>query len=261
MKSVFEYLKEIDSDLYFNKIDVAVSTCFSDPQNSIIKSFRVLEDLINELFKLFSLNKYSDDIFKCINQLERDVNEAIIKDLHAIRIIRNKAAHTNNPYYPLTSGDNVDSAESYFVLKKLYDLLGWYINLGKIDKIEFKPFQLLSKEIISFGTVRITTNVINVESESDEIKIGTIAQTKLKDILERMIDENDIEKLTSYEYSKEAFNISVPLISSTRSGKSKSRYYTNPVKIGSKRYYVCNGWNDGNKNLLLNWINKKQDLT
>lgn len=256
MKSVFEYFREIESDLYFNKIDVAISTCFTDPQNSIIKSFRVLEDLINELFRLFSLSKYSDDMYKCIIQLEKDVNESIIRDLHSIRVIRNKAAHTNNPSYPLTKGDDVDSAESFYVLKKLYDLLGWYINLGRTDKIDFKSFQEISKDLVD--SCKSNKPQIKVaQNDADEIKIGTIAQTRLKDVLERMVDESDIEKLTSYEYSKEIFNISVPLISSTRSGKSKSRYYSNPVKIGSKRYYVCNAWNDGNKNMLIDWIDKK----
>jgi len=256
MKSVFDHLKEIDSELYFNKIDVAIATCFTDPQNSIIKSFRVLEDLINELFRLFSLNKYSEDIYKCINQLEKDVNDTIVRDLHSIRIIRNKAAHTNNSSYPLTKGDDVDSAESFYVLKKLYDLLGWYINLGRTEKIEFKTFQDISKDLILLSKSN-NYQIKEIQNESDDIKIGTIAQTRLKDVLERMVEESEIEILTSYEYSKENFNISVPLISSTRSGKSKGRYYSNPVKIGSKRYYVCNAWNDGNKKMLINWIDKK----
>lgn len=257
MKSVFEYLKETDSDFYFNKIDVAIKSCYIDPQNSIIKSFRVLEDLVNELLLLFSINKYSDDIYKCINQLEKDVNESVLRDLHSIRIIRNKAAHTNVLNYPLTGGDNVDSAESYYVIKKLYDLLGWYINLGKLEKIKFYTFQEISNSLFTSKEDKLEFNEKNPNGRI-EIKIGLIAQTKLKDILERLIDIDEIEKLTSYEFSKEVFNISVPLISSTRSGKTKSRYYSNPVKINSKRYYVCNSWNEGNKNLLLDWINKKQ---
>lgn len=258
MKSVFDHLKDIESDLFFNKIDVAVATCFTDPQNSIMKSFRVLEDLISELFRLYSLNKYTDDMYRCINQLEKDVNELIIRDLHSIRIIRNKAAHTNNPCYPNTSGDEVDSSESFYVLRKLYDLLGWYLNLGKLDKIGFLPFREISDSIIKSKSSNKRDLVI--EKDNDETKIGTIAQTRLKDVLERMVNEDDIEKLTSYEYSKETFNISIPLISSTRSGKSKARYYSNPVKIGSKRYYVCNSWNDGNKELLISWLNKMQGL-
>lgn len=255
MQNVFDYIKENESDLYINKIDVAFQTCISDPQNSIVKSFRVLEDIIERLFKLFAISRYTDEMYKCINQLERDIPEVIIRDLHTIRILRNKAAHSGVLTYEFTDGDNVDSAEAFYVIKKLYDVLGWYINLGKLSKIEFDSFDTISQTLlvesksISLGRSKSVT-----KSDEDEIKAGVIAQTRLKDILERLVSEEDIERLTSYEYSKNTFNISVPLLSTTRSGKSKARYYSNPVKIGSKRYYVCNGWNDNNKELLLNWM-------
>lgn len=262
MLNVFDYIKEKESDLYFNKIDVAFQTCFTDPQNSIVKSFRVLEDLIDKLFKLFALNRYTDEMYKCIIQLERDVPDGIIKDLHAIRILRNKAAHSGVLTYEFTNGDNVDAAEAFYVIKKLYDILGWYINLGKLSKIDFEPFtsiaQISLKEINKESSDS-SSSFVTTQSEEAEMKVGVIAQTRLKDILERLMSEEDIERLSSYEYSRNTFNISVPLLSTTRSGKSKARYYSNPVKIGSKRFYVCNGWNEKNKELLLNWI-KEWDL-
>ena len=257
--SVFEHYKNNESYEFTKFIDTSLKTCVSDPQNSIIKSYRVLEGLVEELYFGFHLEKKSDDMYRLISDLGKDIEDDVKNDMHTIRLIRNKASHSKESSYVNLVGSEVDFSEAIYVLKKLYDILGWFINIDRNPKLVFLPFQELIDEILDKSIER---KHISIENKTNldvvEQRIGIFVQTKVIDLLERQdFSDQEIGQYTQHEYSFNTFGLTVPFLSTTRNGKMKSRYYSKPAKIKGKRYYISNSWNENNKPLLQKWLKEK----
>jgi len=221
-----------------------------------------MEDLVDELFKAYEKSKTSTDMFKLINHMKEFIDDDVVNDLHNIRIIRNKAAHKKETSYAGTSGESVDTAEAIIALKKLYDILGWFINLYQEPILQFMPFQEVIVDILdkSLERPQLPTDTNAQQSAELDISIGQFIQSTVIDLLERNhFSDEEIDLYTMNEYSMKTFGLVLPFLSTVRSGRIKGRYYSKPAKINGKRYYICNGWNDNNKPKLFEWLKKKQE--
>ena len=94
-----------------------------------------------------------------------------------------------------------------------------------------------------------------------ELKIGKIAQTILRDILESgNITPDEIEKMQTKEYSKDTFGIDFPLLVADGSEFDVVRYYAKPLTIGGRQYYLCSQWFEvpanNDRPLLMAWIDR-----
>ena len=110
----------------------------------------------------------------------------------------------------------------------------------------------------------IKTSTVPIEYTSDayaELKIGKLVQTVLKNILESgVVSDEEIEAMQTAEYSKRNFDIQFPLLVPYGADFTKIRYYSNPITIRGKRYYMCSQWYETSANndrpYLLNWIER-----
>jgi hypothetical protein len=100
-----------------------------------------------------------------------------------------------------------------------------------------------------------------------ERKIGVIAQTDLKKLLESgRVPLSVIENLKDKRYSKNTFDLNFPLLREvTDMGKidelkmdhtERSRYYAKPISVLGKKYLLCSQWYDSSKTRLVQWIGK-----
>jgi hypothetical protein len=92
-----------------------------------------------------------------------------------------------------------------------------------------------------------------------ELKIGVIAQTVLRDILESGgISADEIAGLQSREYSKAIFDLQYPLLVKASADFEKIRYYSKPLQIHGEIFYLCSQWFEvpanNDKPYLLSWI-------
>jgi hypothetical protein len=96
-------------------------------------------------------------------------------------------------------------------------------------------------------------------------KVGTIAQTDLKRILEsNRIPIEEIKLLLTETYSKDTFDINFPLLKEVdwtknfdeqkRDSRGYNRYYKAPIVIHGKKYLLCSQWYENNKPFLIKWI-------
>jgi len=99
----------------------------------------------------------------------------------------------------------------------------------------------------------------NIEECPD--KVGKIAQTYLRDALESgKVSKAEIAKLFDPVYSKQTFGINFPLLSKDRyydilkDSKRQYRYYSSPISISGKKYYLCSQWFEKSKAKLLTWL-------
>ena len=58
MESVIKFLNENTDYNFHSQLDISIKTCVSDPQNSVFKSYRVLEQLIEELYFGYVADKF-----------------------------------------------------------------------------------------------------------------------------------------------------------------------------------------------------------
>ena len=89
-----------------------------------------------------------------------------------------------------------------------------------------------------------------------ELKVGKIAQTILRRILESGEVQNDeIFQMLTRDYSKQTFNLNFPLLDTVcREYAGMKRYYVEPLTIQGKEYFMCSQWNPNTKDFLLKWL-------
>lgn len=101
-----------------------------------------------------------------------------------------------------------------------------------------------------------------------EKKVGVIANTSLRRLLEsNQVSLEEINRFTTSVYSKKIFNLGFPLLKpldhtsdikqQVKDEKGYNRYYSRPVRIMDKDYYLCSQWYEPSKKNLVKWIELK----
>jgi hypothetical protein len=112
--------------------------------------------------------------------------------------------------------------------------------------------------------IKVKQPIVDTIKPSGE-KVGTIAQTILKDILEsNRIPNSVIQLLQAENYSKENFNLNFPMLKEVdwtknlddqkRDSNGYNRYYKSPITIYGEKYFLCSQWYENNKQHLIKWI-------
>lgn len=93
------------------------------------------------------------------------------------------------------------------------------------------------------------------------MKVGEIARKILIPILQSdSISDNVLEMLQTNEYSKKMFDLQYPLLlDGNKTNSSPARYYSTPIFIKGKKYYVCSEWfesiSNNDRPYLIEWVN------
>lgn len=103
-------------------------------------------------------------------------------------------------------------------------------------------------------------NTLNIVIESNlsdetlkELKIGKLVQTTMKNLFEtEKITQDEIDKMTQGNYSKQVFNANIPVLKEVpdganinglkRDANNYSRYYAYTISIYGKRYLLSAQW-------------------
>lgn len=98
-----------------------------------------------------------------------------------------------------------------------------------------------------------------IEDTYAELKIGKLAQTVLKRMLEDgAASEGEVEQMQTASYSKAAFDLQYPLLVKQDSNYERARYYSNPVRIRGMYYMMCSQWfevpSNNDRPYLIKWI-------
>lgn len=104
-------------------------------------------------------------------------------------------------------------------------------------------------------------NDINLDDSYSEMKIGVIARTVFRSLLEsNRLSKEVISNLQSKDYSKINFDLQYPVLKKVEKYPTNKieRYYADPIKIDSNWYYLCSEWyehkNNNDRPYLIKWI-------
>lgn len=114
---------------------------------------------------------------------------------------------------------------------------------------------------------RTTTLYTRTPSENSELsqtqlqhqKIGKIAQTKLRTVLESgVIASEEIEAMLTNNYSKQTFDLQYALLVRYGDKFEHRRYYSKPLMIQGTAYFMCSQWYETMANndrpYLMKWL-------
>ena len=91
-----------------------------------------------------------------------------------------------------------------------------------------------------------------------EMKIGLLARSLLRRVLEREVDPVELASLQQKQYSKQALGINFPLLVREGADHDHLRYYREPVMINGSRFLVCSQWYEipanNDRPLLIAWL-------
>lgn len=151
----------------------------------------------------------------------------------------------------LVSGDVADTSELFM---RSYQLLGMFTN----EKMKFEINSIYP------SAVRKVKNTIVADHSTEshtfsELKIGQIARTVLKNILESgNVSDEEIAEMQTIGYSKRNFDIQYPLLVAEDKRFERVRYYSNPIIVNGNKYYLCSQWFETSANndrpYLIRWI-------
>lgn len=187
-----------------------------------------------------------DDITPCIDFLNQEFEHKSFD--YKIRVLCNDEFNTLVMKPILIASEGVSDTAELFM--RAYQLFSMF-NSEKTPCIE-KPKQVFA--------ARVVDKDAPLDSYK-ELKIGKLAQTVLRDILENgLVTEEELRWLQTASYSKQMFDLQYPLLVSEGSEFESVRYYAKPLNIDGKRFYMCSQWFETMANndrpYLLKWIEK-----
>jgi len=94
-------------------------------------------------------------------------------------------------------------------------------------------------------------------------KIGRHVQETIKFlIINKSISDSEIENLLSKPYSKDIFNINFAFLRKLNDDRFDeigfSRYYSTPVEINGKQYYLCSQWIENSRHKFDEWVKRME---
>lgn len=119
-----------------------------------------------------------------------------------------------------------------------------------IDMFAYKKVKINSKKKKGNSIGVITPS----KSAYSQMKPGLLAKTAFRNVIESgKLTKQEVSDLQDKSYSKKTFNIGYPVLATNR---DPARYYSDPVSVNGKDYYICNDWYEHNKQALIDWIEK-----
>ena len=88
----------------------------------------------------------------------------------------------------------------------------------------------------------------------EDYSIGQLANTKLREILERGIKPGILEKLQDKKYSKMNFGVNFPVLHKDEGNGKPDRYYKPQLSINNKIFFLTSEWYPKSRPLLLRWL-------
>ena len=199
------------------------------------------------------------------------INPAVINDINACLGDISTTLGTVNLKYNIRIIANEDFSDK--ILEPVLNVLGDVADTSELFMRSLQMYNLFASKKtkqISEGIRNIAKKKISPELEAieyngidglEEMKIGVIVRAVLRKMLENgEASKEEIDRMQTKEYSKEAFDIQYPLLqkASLTDGESPKRYYSSPVKIYGEEYFLCSEWFEvpanNDRPYLLKWI-------
>lgn len=192
--------------------------------------FTALAPLLNELQQIFDDRNYSFKIFIYCNE---DFNNKVLQPVIAV------------------SESVADTSELFMRSLQLYNMFATEASMGD-NRAAAKTLRL---------------EKIQVENREGftEMKIGMMVRSTLRRLFaEEKIPDDEIERMQTYDYSKEVFNINYPILKKVdntnpiniqRLVNDRPRYWNELFSANGKQYLVCQEWFEyNNRAYFIRWL-------
>ena len=159
------------------------------------------------------------------------------------------------------SSNIADTSELFMRSIQMYNLFKKIIN-REVKKPSENTHNVRARK----NDMKSNMNNEDIKSSYSEIKVGILVINTFPQIAQNnFLDEDEIIRLQSPDYSKDRFDLNYPMlkildwkksIKENRMVGNYPRYYANPVKINEKNYLLTNDWYERNKEYYIEWLEK-----
>lgn len=187
-----------------------------------------------------------NDLVPCLDDLNALFND--IEGNFKARLIANEDFYNSVLQPILIVSENVaDTSELFMRSYQMYKMFAHDTDISAHSKGK-------SKRARACETVAFVD-----ESRYSELKIGKLANTVLRRILEEgNLTDIELQNLQKAAYSKSTFDLNYPLLAKKSSNFDSVRYYAHPLRIRGEEYYLCSQWFETAANndrpYLIRWI-------
>ncbi|KRE50652.1 hypothetical protein [Paenibacillus sp. Soil724D2] len=152
-------------------------------------------------------------------------------------------------------------------------------SIADTSELFMRSLQLNNMFSDNKGAVKKSSNAIipslpKIESRvldrSVEMKVGLLVRTTSREYLSNnKVPSDEINRMTTYEYSKTAFDINYPFLKEInelealdkqRLVNGRPRYWNEIFTIQGKKYFVCQEWFERNRSYFDQWICKMNHI-
>ena len=88
----------------------------------------------------------------------------------------------------------------------------------------------------------------------EEYSIGQLANQKLREVLEKGVSSELLEKLQDKEYSKTNFAVNFSVLLEDEGNGKPIRYYKQPLSINNRSFFLTSEWYPKSRSSLLRWL-------
>lgn len=165
----------------------------------------------------------------------------------------------NNGYTNITF-KLLANQQFYKEMSKMFDHVD-YSDTNELFMRSLMMLKLCGKYKSQNNVIEQDNDVMNSndeDREGNEIKVGELAQSELRRILETIKDEDLIKKFQIVNGTNDNFGSlgNMPLLVKDRSENLARRYYAEPLIINNEAFYMCNNWKESNLSKLQDFINQ-----
>lgn len=217
-----------DDEIDFNKYTISKVSCFGKEH--------FIENIL-ELYRVINVQLYENEPFLYLNTQLVEISKSTELYIKPLKI-------NNDVYIEGNFSDNT-------LLDKLFKL---------INNLEIE-----NKNIRLYASLKKNNMLFNLENEDTyySLSIGKLAFELFSNLIKfNKINNTEIEKFKSKEYSKKIFNkTNYPIFADSREHlkgiTGPHRYKKEPIYIKDNKLFITNDWYEGNREDLINWYKNK----
>ena len=144
------------------------------------------------------------------------------------------------------------------VMDPILKVSGEVSDTAELFMRSYQLYKMFSNEGVSRGVSK-DISAENASKAISEVKVGVLAKTVLRQMLEKGVaSQDEIEGYQTLEKSKAVFKLGFPLLVPIDRKCQRNRYYSDPIVIRGKSFWMTSQWYEAQKKPLNDWIEKHQ---
>ena len=237
-------------------VDVAFHELGLNYGNKDTTTMKVLAKCIRSAMCIYGyLDSKEAEIIFASPKIHKNVLSILTPCISELQCYMNQKGYTFN-FRLIANGDfNVTILQPLLLMSK------GIADTNELFLRSYQLIQLFEKASAQSSGKSVTVSTSSYpkfeDSSYNELRIGQLAQTVMRGILEKGISNDELSALQDPDFSRANLGLGYPALVPENAQYDRSRYYVRPLQIHGNNYMLCSQWFEKpSRQLLVEWIRK-----